>query len=168
MSFFVMASFNSGVRSPALPIHVVQPYAARVKPSLSRYDSRLVFVRYSVTIRDPGASDVLMCGATVKPASTAFFASKPAASNTLGFEVFVHDVIAAIRMSPLLTLTWFVVTNCLSRSAAFLPKPLSLTAFENSSVKFDFTLPISMRSCGRFGPASDGATVPRSSVNVFV
>ena len=58
-------------------------------------------MRYSVTTRDPGASDVLMCGLTVSPFSTAFFASNPAASSTLGFDVFVHDVIAAISTSPL-------------------------------------------------------------------
>ena len=34
-------------------------------------------------------------------ASTAFFASRPAASSTLGFEVLVHEVIAAISTSPL-------------------------------------------------------------------
>ena len=32
-------------------------------------------------------------------------------------------------------------------------------------MKVFLTLPISMRSCGRFGPASDGATVDRSSVS---
>ncbi len=42
-----------------------------------------------------------MCGLTTSPASTAFFASRPAAIITLGFEVFVHDVIAAISTSPL-------------------------------------------------------------------
>ncbi len=42
-----------------------------------------------------------MCGFTVRPFSTAFFASKPAASSTPGFDVLVHDVIAAISTSPL-------------------------------------------------------------------
>ena len=42
-----------------------------------------------------------MCGITVSPCSTAFFASRPAASRTPGFDVFVHDVIAAISTSPL-------------------------------------------------------------------
>ncbi len=53
-----------------------------------------------MTTREPGASEVLMCGLTVRPFSTAFFASNPAASSTPGFDVLVHDVIAAIRMSP--------------------------------------------------------------------
>ena len=61
-------------------------------------------VRYSVTTRDPGASEVLMCLGTVRPASTAFLASRPAASSTLGLDVLVQDVMAAIRMSPFLTL----------------------------------------------------------------
>ncbi len=52
-------------------------------------------------MREPGASEVFICLSTFSPASTAFFASSPAASSTLGFEVFVHDVIAAISTSPL-------------------------------------------------------------------
>src|SRR5215218_7059023 len=82
-------------------MHVVQPYAVMPMPSCSRYGSRPALVRYSVTTREPGASDVLMCCDTVRPFSTAFFASSPAASSTPGFDVFVHDVIAAMRMSPL-------------------------------------------------------------------
>ena len=35
-----------------------------------------------------------------KPNSTAFFANKPAPINTFGFEVFVHEVIAAIKIEP--------------------------------------------------------------------
>src|SRR5437868_9650889 len=52
-------------------------------------------------MREPGASEVLMCGFTRRPASTAFLASRPAASITLGFEVFVQLVMAAISTSPL-------------------------------------------------------------------
>ena len=37
---------------------------------------------------------------TVSPNSTAFFATSPAAIITLGFDVFVQLVIAAITMSP--------------------------------------------------------------------
>ncbi len=43
-----------------------------------------------------------MCGFTVRPSSTAFFASRPAASSTPGLEVLVQEVIAAISTSPLL------------------------------------------------------------------
>ena len=42
-----------------------------------------------------------MCGSTVRPASTAFLASRPAPIITLGFDVLVHDVMAAISTSPL-------------------------------------------------------------------
>ena len=48
-----------------------------------------------------GASDVLTRGPTVNPSATAFFASRPAASITPGFEVLVQEVIAAISTSPL-------------------------------------------------------------------
>ena len=54
-------------------------------------------------MREPGASEVLMCGCTLSPASTAFLANKPAASNTLGLEVLVQLVMAAISTSPLPT-----------------------------------------------------------------
>src|SRR6476661_11117432 len=52
-------------------------------------------------MREPGARDVLMCGWTDRPASTAFFASRPAASITPGLDVFVQLVMAAISTSPL-------------------------------------------------------------------
>jgi hypothetical protein len=53
-----------------------------------------------VTTRDPGASDVFTTRGTRSPASTAFFASNPAASITDGFEVLVHEVMAAMSTSP--------------------------------------------------------------------
>ena len=55
-------------------------------------------MRYSVTTREPGASEVLMCFFTVRPRSTAFLASRPAASSTPGLEVLVQEVIAAISV----------------------------------------------------------------------
>ena len=48
----------------------------------------------------PGASDVLTVGADRSPRATAFRASSPAPTMTVGFEVFVHDVIAAIATEP--------------------------------------------------------------------
>ena len=39
-------------------------------------------------------------GGTVRPFSTAFFASSPAATMTDGFEVLVQLVMAAITMDP--------------------------------------------------------------------
>ncbi len=53
-----------------------------------------------MTTREPGASEVLMPARTVRPRPTAARASRPAAIITSGFEVFVHEVIAAISTSP--------------------------------------------------------------------
>ena len=126
-------------------------------------------MRYSVTTREPGASEVLTCFFDASPRSTAFFASSPAASSTPGFEVFVHEVIAAISTSPLpIRMSPLPVGKRGMSVAGALPYPPSATDFENSSWNFALTLPISMRSCGRFGPASDGATVPRSSSTTWL
>jgi aconitate hydratase len=46
------------------------------------------------------AKKAVELGLTVSPFSTAFFARMPAATSTLGFEVLVHEVIAAITTSP--------------------------------------------------------------------
>src|SRR5690348_7244128 len=56
--------------------------------------------RYSVTTCDPGASDVFTQGFVVSPRSTAFLATRPAATSTAGFEVLVHDVIAESTTAP--------------------------------------------------------------------
>ena len=53
-----------------------------------------------MTTFDPGANEVFTQGFVFKPNSTAFFASKPAPIKTLGLDVFVHDVIAAINIEP--------------------------------------------------------------------
>jgi hypothetical protein len=42
----------------------------------------------------------LTVGPTVSPRATAFLASKPAPTITVGLEVFVHDVMAAIATEP--------------------------------------------------------------------
>ena len=42
------------------------------------------------------------------PNSTAFFATKPAAIITLGFDVFVQLVIAAITISPVFNLFFII------------------------------------------------------------
>ena len=162
-------------------------------------------------MREPGASEVLMCGCTFRPASTAFFASRPAASITLGFEVLVHEVIAAISTSPLpivmspavgcseLAADWaaasvglFESISTTSSGAPGLTDGVFGTGTSSTRTSLPrarwrvsrlrgrlveavlgrrlaeqrgellFTLPISMRSCGRFGPARlgvDGAEV---------
>src|SRR5262249_28722506 len=55
------------------------------------------------TTFEPGASDVLTQGFVERPFSTAFFATRPAAMSTDGFDVFVQLVMAAITTDPLLT-----------------------------------------------------------------
>jgi hypothetical protein len=81
-------------------MHVVQPKPTTLKPNWSRNGCSPVLLKYSLTTRDPGASEVFTHGLTLSPRSTAFFASKPAASITIGLEVLVHDVMAAITTSP--------------------------------------------------------------------
>src|SRR5215471_4525119 len=58
------------------------------------------FTRYSRTTFEPGASDVFTHAGTLKPFSTAFFASSPAPISTEGFDVLVQEVIAAITTLP--------------------------------------------------------------------
>ena len=53
-----------------------------------------------MTTFEPGASDVLTHGLDCSPRSTALRASRPAPIITDGFDVLVHDVIAAITTWP--------------------------------------------------------------------
>ena len=53
-----------------------------------------------MTTFDPGARLVFTHGCRFSPRSTAFFASSPAPIITLGFDVFVQLVIAAITTAP--------------------------------------------------------------------
>jgi hypothetical protein len=57
-------------------------------------------IKYSVTTLDPGARLVFTQGHDRRPFSTAFFASKPAAIMTDGFDVLVQLVIAAMTTDP--------------------------------------------------------------------
>src|SRR5688572_770881 len=99
-SLAVTVSSNSRSSGPELPMQVVQPKPTTLKPSRSRNGCRPVFMRYSLTTREPGASDVFTHGLVRRPSSIAFRASRPAASITAGFDVLVHDVMAAITTSP--------------------------------------------------------------------
>src|SRR3954452_6371561 len=96
---FTAAEISSG-SGPEFPMHVVQPYPTRLKPSSSSGSSRPERFRYSVTTFDPGASDVFTHGWRCRPRARALRASRPAPSMTDGFDVFVHDVIAAITTWP--------------------------------------------------------------------
>src|SRR5436189_3879508 len=93
------ADTSSG-SGPLLPMHVVQPYPTRLKPSASRYESSPAFRRYSVTTFEPGARLVFTHGCRLRPRWTAFRASRPAPIMTLGFDVFVQLVMAAITTAP--------------------------------------------------------------------
>src|SRR5919106_1484429 len=53
-----------------------------------------------MTTLEPGASEVFTHGLRDRPRSTAFLASSAAAIMTEGFEVLVHEVIAAITTAP--------------------------------------------------------------------
>ncbi len=132
-------------------MHVVHPYPTSANPSFSRYGVRPAWSRYSVTTRDPGARLVLTQGFVCSPASTAFFAKRPAATMTEGFDVFVQLVIAAMTTDP--SRSSF---GCSERRSA------------NTDVNDDHTSGSATRSCGRFGPASDGTTASRSRSSTSV
>ena len=53
-----------------------------------------------MTTLEPGASVVFTQGLRARPASTAFLASRAAPTMTEGFDVFVHDVMAAMTTDP--------------------------------------------------------------------
>src|SRR3954447_23664303 len=53
-----------------------------------------------MTTFEPGASDVFTHGLRVSPRSTALRASRPAPTMTNGFDVLVHEVIAATTTAP--------------------------------------------------------------------
>ena len=59
-----------------------------------------------MTTLDPGASEVLTHGLTVSPRSTAFLASRAAATITEGLEVLVQEVIEAIATCPWSSSVW--------------------------------------------------------------
>ena len=56
-----------------------------------------------MTTLEPGARLVFTQGLTLSPRSTAFRASRPAPTSTYGFEVLVHDVMAAMTTLPCLS-----------------------------------------------------------------
>ena len=85
---------------PELPMQVVQPKPIRLKPTLSRSVCRPELERYSATTWLPGASEVFTHGFALRPFAAALRASRPAPISTLGFEVLVQEVIAAITTSP--------------------------------------------------------------------
>src|SRR4029077_18349311 len=89
--FFASISADTSSGSgPLLPMQVVHPYPTRLNPSSSRYCCRPASLRYSVTTFEPGARLVFTHRLEDSPCSTAFFARRPAAIITLGFDVLVQ------------------------------------------------------------------------------
>ena len=116
-----------------------------------------------MTTCEPGASEVFTQGLGFSPLARALRARRPAASMTEGLEVLVQLVIAAITTSPWPRSCERPSTGKRSSSRPALPKSLE-RAWAKARAAFDSAT----RSCGRFGPASDGSTVERSSVRVSV
>src|ERR1700722_19922998 len=85
---------------PELPMQGVQPNPIRLKPTLSRSACNPELERYSATTWLPGASDVFTQRLAFNPFAAAVRASSPAQIRTLGLEVLIHEVIAAITTSP--------------------------------------------------------------------
>ena len=122
-----------------------------------------------MTTREPGASEVLTLGLTLRPNSTAFLATRPAAISTLGLEVLVQEVMAAIRISPFCRVRSLPSISYSSvKVSEFLLKPSSDEDLENSSSKVDLTSVSLIKSCGRFGPATEGTIELKSSFNSLV
>src|SRR5579883_3211299 len=153
----------SGASGPELPMQVVHPKATRLKPSLSRSSCSPDLSRYSETTCDPGASEVLTHGLVVSLLETALRASRPAPIMTLGLDVLVQEVIAAITTSPCPRSCERPSTG--SRLPSSLPLPNSLSSDEAKPCLVSLS---AMRSCGRFGPASDGSTCDSSSLSTSV
>src|SRR3978361_898139 len=148
---------------PELPMQVVQPKPIRLNPILSRSSCSPELGIYSATPWLPGASEVFTQGFEVRPRAAALRANRPAPIRTLGLEVLVQEVIAAITTSP-----W--------PRSKFLPSPAYpseasaafLYSFAIAVAKPSDTAGSATRPSGRFGPAIDGTTSARSSVRVCV
>src|SRR5713101_1101354 len=182
-----MALDISGGSGPELPMQVVQPYPTRLNPSLSRSFCNPDFDRYSPTTWEPGASEVLTHGFTVRPLATALRASRPAPTMTEGFDVLVQDVIAAITTSPwprsclrpstgtrldapalAKSLSSEVASEGWRSKMSLPPSPPLLNSFTIAVAKPAFTSLSATRSCGRLGPASEGSTCDSSSLSTSV
>ena len=134
-----------------------------------------------MTTFEPGARLVFTHGFDLSPLATAFFATKPAAIITDGFEVFVQLVIAAITTEPSIT----VPSGSSIAAAGFDPNGPEAASAEitvsgaafgfaadfnlgSASANDFFTSLSATRSCGRLGPARLGSTVARSSSSASV
>src|SRR5277367_65383 len=93
----------------------------------------------------------------VRPLARAFLARRPAANNTDGLDVLVHDVMAAMTTSPSSScaLAFGPVSPATADDTGVGWAKPSLRALSNSLAAAERVT----RSCGRFGPASDGSTL---------
>src|SRR5262249_32819332 len=132
-------------------------------PTLSRSACRPLLERYSATTWLPGASEVFTHGLAFRPFAAALRASRPAPIRTLGLEVLVQEVIAAITTSP-----WPRSKLRTSTAERWEASVAFLYSFAIAVAKPSDTDGSATRPSGRFGPAIDGTTSPRSSVSVSV
>ena len=105
----------------------------------------------------PGASTHFTHGRGLRPASAAFFATRPAASIMEGSVAVVQLVTAAIASAP-----WVSSQVAPSRSTATC-RPRSSPRSSHTARKRSWASASGMRSCGREGPAIERSTAPRSN-----
>ena len=105
----------------------------------------------------PGASTHFTQGWGLRPASAAFFATRPAASIIEGSVAVVQLVTAAMASAP-----WVSSHASPSRSTAT-RLDRSRPRSSHTARKRSCTADSGMRSCGRDGPASERSTAPRSN-----
>src|SRR4030081_3507658 len=148
---------------PELPIQVVQPKPIRLNPTLSRSSCSPELARYSATTWLPGASEVFTHGFAVRPFAAALRANNPAPIRTLGVEVLGQEGIAAITTSP-----WPRSKLRFSPDSRFEAPVAFLYSVAIAAAKPSATEGSATRPSGRFGPAIEGTTSPRSSVRVSV
>lgn len=119
-------------------MQVIHPYPAVVNPISSKYLVKPDLFKYSVTTFDPGDKVVLMYGFILIPLSKAFLATNPAPIMASGFDVLVHDVIAARTTEPCFNECCYplYVNFCsMLTFSAGIPKPLNPTLFGTHAVK---------------------------------
>src|SRR5256885_2127660 len=106
-----------------------------------------------MTVFEPGARLVLTQGFVLRPSPAAFLAKSPAPMSTEGFEVLVHEVMAAMTTEPWPTLQdWPSIVTAISVPAGAGMRPVLSFSFNNSGKAEDqdsLTSLRSMRSWGR-------------------
>ena len=90
--------------------------------------------KYNAAALEPGAKDDFTQGLRTRPSSLALRANKPAATVLRGFEVLVHEVIAAMMIAP----------------SGIKP---SVRCSTTPAMPFSFRSDVDTRACGLDGPA---------------